>query len=324
MQFEVKNLSLQEFKEFETQMRKQDLSIDKMMESWGILHEFFNSEKNEGEYKKLFFTYFRLYTELTWKFFSFFERDVIFNIALKKQLYPAILLEFDVLKNMVWYLYTKTIDRVDLVDSYAQIKESFLNSSFLLGTFQNNEITIKDIILEVKKLNNEKTSTLDKAAIMSKIRDVFISRGKDEIAEFYNENISRSVDQFVELCEFFIDVEGSEIESVVNYYTNIGIEEHDENISEKIKPKIEGSTIKVELPTESPVMEVKKVALSEIKLNTEMKYKKDDSGQFENVVIVLSELDKLSSEYNDSRIKELYYYNEKTGKFEWNETLLKE
>jgi hypothetical protein len=61
-----------------------------------------------------------------------------------------------------------------------------------------------------------------------------------------------------------------------------------------------------------------------VKSDVEDEVQKDDKGQFVNLEEVFGKLDRLAEENNDDRIRDLFYYNEKTGKFEWNEDLLKE
>jgi hypothetical protein len=47
-------------------------------------------------------------------------------------------------------------------------------------------------------------------------------------------------------------------------------------------------------------------------------FNKKDTGQ------IIQELDAMATERQESRIRDVYYYNEATGKFEWDEALLKE
>lgn len=65
------------------------------------------------------------------------------------------------------------------------------------------------------------------------------------------------------------------------------------------------------------------VFLSDVKKQIETKFPKGNDGQFLNISEVLRELEKLGAKYNDDRIYDLYIFNEKTGKFEWNDALFK-
>ena len=57
---------------------------------------------------------------------------------------------------------------------------------------------------------------------------------------------------------------------------------------------------------------------AEIKSKILQFFPKDESGEIIDTEGVFEVLEKTANKYNDEKIKELYYYDEATGKFEWS------
>ncbi|MFA6105784.1 MAG: hypothetical protein WC725_04310 [Patescibacteria group bacterium] len=68
----------------------------------------------------------------------------------------------------------------------------------------------------------------------------------------------------------------------------------------------------------------RRLSYKEIRKQLESRFAKDSYGHFLNVTDVLNELQKISVTQEDPHIKDLYYFNEQAGGFEWNENLLKD
>ncbi|MBD3311671.1 MAG: hypothetical protein GF349_04255 [Candidatus Magasanikbacteria bacterium] len=67
----------------------------------------------------------------------------------------------------------------------------------------------------------------------------------------------------------------------------------------------------------------KKMTPTEIKNAINSRFSKDKSGNYSNIEGVLMFLGNLAEEYNDPSIAELYYFDENSGGFKWNQDLLK-
>lgn len=63
------------------------------------------------------------------------------------------------------------------------------------------------------------------------------------------------------------------------------------------------------------------IPYSQVRDLIEARFQKDPNGQYENVAGVLGLLDGLAEEYNDPTLRELYYFDQSTGNFHWNESL---
>jgi len=96
-----------------------------------------------------------------------------------------------------------------------------------------------------------------------------------------------------------------------------------EKISSKPKKKSKPKKSPEQVP---PVVEKKtdkKMSPAEVKQMIESRFKKDKSGQFNNIEGVLALLGQLADTYKDPSIAELYYFDENAGGFKWNEELIK-
>lgn len=66
----------------------------------------------------------------------------------------------------------------------------------------------------------------------------------------------------------------------------------------------------------------KKVDYNLIRMDIEMNFDMDDEANFIDLEAVLNKLEELKNKYNDNKILELYYFDEKENKFVWNDELL--
>lgn len=298
MKFQVKQISKGEFSLLESQIRKDHVSVQNQIETWNCLHSYFKKELRDDQ--KFFFTYFRLYTELTWKLLNTLEREDLIDI-IGRQAVAAILLEIDVWNKIVWYLESRTINDEDIGNVFEQIKNQILNSGALVGYFQRKEIKIQDLVPEVKKLNEGRLSSLESAAILSKIRDLFVSLGKDQVEKYYSPDLDVVVDNFLGLMTFLLNVNSNAVKTAVDLIVRPEIFEDQEEIEIEKKGSI----------------------LIEVKKGIELKYGQN-LNNLDSAPQILDELGKKALEVKDERIKDLFLFNEQTGKFEWNDKLLGE
>lgn len=63
---------------------------------------------------------------------------------------------------------------------------------------------------------------------------------------------------------------------------------------------------------------INKPSYPEIKSKILQFFPKDENGEIVDNEGVFEVLEKTAMKYNDEKIKEIYYYNEETGKFEWS------
>lgn len=244
------------------------------------------------------------------------------------------------------YLGVHTIDKFDLADFYIEIRNGFLNSEAIVGTFQSKEVSVKDLVADVNKINNQKLSSLERATAVNRIRDIFASNGSKNISTYFTEDVFGAVNNFIDLVNFFSEIKGDEIYDLVNVFMHPELEEKVvvPTVSNPPPVRANPQMVTIERPPEEVVIappqalvnpprqkkepeakveKVKKMTHAELKEQIENQFRKDQKGQFVNIPDVLRELERLAAKYGDDRIRDLYIYNEKDGRFEWNEELFK-
>ena len=72
-------------------------------------------------------------------------------------------------------------------------------------------------------------------------------------------------------------------------------------------------------PAQTPVVEPQgQLATGQVKSQIESQFKKDADGNFIDIEGVMAKLNELAEKYNDPKIAEMYYFDEKENKFKWN------
>lgn len=288
---------------------------DARTEAWKNWHAFFSKKdlNTDWEYR---WSYFRWYTDLTWRRLNQLTVEEVAQIAFGRQLSTALRLDFDVWEELVLYLNT-LIDPQAIESAYLQIQESFFSSNVIIGLVSQNPVTVQQSINNLRIINQENTDSLRSAELFAKIKPAFteIEPGTEA---FWLSTPEVFFDRFVGLVNFFLGVDKDHIWFVVDSFINPERYKEGSQLAEK-----ESAIAEVVL-TEPTVEEkkVSKVSYADIKNMIEARFTRDTSGEFANLDGVLALLDSLATDQGDDQIRELYYFDEGTGKFQWNEALL--
>ncbi len=343
----VKQVSIQSFEAIEQAIRGGHKKPEDLLVTWGKLHEDFKGEnaRVDSLYR---WTYFRLYTELSWKLYAELDRDTFVKIAIGRQIAMAFSLDFDVWKTIMWYLASRGLDDKDMAALYADIRQAFFESEAFVGVWQGKDVLIKDLVADIKRTKLSTTTSLEVAEVMGKIKDTFFAKNDEGAMRFSVAEDKELIEQFVGLYDFFTEREPSSIWATVQAYTNPsmadaidayieeGAVQYKRALAGKVVGEAASSAAAETAPPTAPVTEAKSVAKPatavaptpkptylDIQLVAQSKFKQGDDGQFEDPEAVLGMLEEWATKYNDDTIRELYVYNEQTGAFEWNEALLK-
>jgi hypothetical protein len=345
----VKQVSIQSFEAIEQAIRSGHKKPEDLLVTWGKLHEDFKGEnaRVDSLYR---WTYFRLYTELSWKLYAELDRDTFVKIVIGRQIAMAFTLDFDVWKTIMWYLASRSLDDKDMAVLYADIRQAFFESEAFVGVWQGKDVLVKDLITDIKRTKLSTTTSLEVAEVMGKIKDTFFAKNDEGAMRFSIAEDKELIEQLVGLYDFFTEREPSSIWATVQAYTNPSmadaidayIEEGAVQYKRALAGKVVGEgpssavTEPVPAPQTAPKTEAKpavkpsvaaaptpKPTYLDIQLVAQSKFKQSEDGQFEDPEAVLGMLEEWAVKYNDDTIRELYVYNEQTGAFEWNEALLK-
>ncbi len=214
----------------------------KAEETWAELHEFFKNATflDVQEYWE---TYWRWYTDLTWKRLNALPKDIIVNIAVSLQIPMASMIGYDVWERLMWYFGMRTLDDEDLTIFYTKVRTSFFNSKAFLGKSDNKDFLIRDLVEKVKNLNLKENNSLEMAGFYSKIQDIIKSQS-DVVRKYIDVSTDDVVKELTSLSSFFIGVEPDKISAVVEGFLHPELVEAVE-VQNEIKKKEEEELEKI-------------------------------------------------------------------------------
>ncbi len=337
MKLKIEKRTITEFAETETQIVDNDKTFDQMYETWQILDIFFAQNNYEKDLNWRL-TYFRIYVRLTWKMIGTIIDYNKFIEIIRRQIPMALILDVDVLREMMWYFGFSKSDKNKLVSLYLKIKNTFFESEQIVGIWQGKNIMVKDLVSEYLLLEKRDASSMEEAEFISKLKQIMCPK---EVAPFVYADKDVSVDRFLELVEFFEEVDGEKIWFVVDIFLNpekyqrsetdssVPTSESDEEVEDN---KTEGEsfsgneqTVIVEsqkslTAEQTPIVDSqKRLTTGQVKSQIESEFKKDSEGNFEDIEGVMGKLAELAEENNDPSVAEMIYFDEEENKFKWKE-----
>lgn len=319
--YTVKNLSPEEFLKIEEQFFTIDQYDPSLSDKiFATLHDAF-SKKEISQILVYRDTFWKIYVYLTWtKLNSQKEEDL--DEIFAYQVVDAYRLGFDVYSKLMWFLSIKSMQTKIREKLYAIAKKSFMESEFYIGFIGKKEISIKELVDEVIRLNNQGNDSIKIAEFRSKTKKLFFPDNK-LYTEFLFDPKDEATDNFFDLIHFFLGVESKDISIVVDMFLETG--EPTTGISNDSQVEPEPTEQPTE-PQETPEINTprqggtqQKPTPQEIKLLVESKYKRDEAGHFEDIEGAFGYLQELSNQHNDPKITDLLYFDEASGAFLWNE-----
>ncbi len=313
MKLIIEKRTITEFAEIEKQISDNDQTFDQMHETWQILDDFFVRNPYEIDFNWRV-TYFKTYVKLTWKLIGTIADDDKFISTISRQVPMAILLDVDVLKEIMWYLGFNKADKNKLISLYIKIKSAFLESEEIIGNWEGRSVGVKDLVAEYLLLEKREASSIEEAEFISKLKQVMFPK---EVLPYIYTDPDVGINRFLELVEFFRDIDEERIWFVVDIFLTPEKYQDDFN-KEKISVGVEEQPETEEVVTDDS--EVKTYLTSDqIKSQIEPGFKKDAEGDFEDIAGVMTKLSELAEEFNDPSIAEMIYFDEEQNKFVWKE-----
>lgn len=315
---------------------------------WDALHDHFNQAPISDD-RKYWWSFFRWYTILSWQDLIRIERDVFEKIVVGRQVPMALILGFSVWDKIMSYLSVKGLDAEDRQNLYVRIRAAFLNSEAVVGYGKGGaEIKIVDLIKELTLINSRGRDSMVMAGFYEKIKGLLFPSDDNWLKEMVDVDYKEAVMKMVDLMDFFTSVEPEELEGVVDLYLHpelypsAGTEAPTATAKpilftppapstagpKAVEPKVEPAKkiepVKKAEPKAEPIKPappaVKKEitpSYADIKKEVNAAFKKDQDGEFADLDGVLNRLADLAKKYNDNKIAELYYFDEKENKFKW-------
>ncbi|TSC84679.1 MAG: hypothetical protein G01um101413_63 [Parcubacteria group bacterium Gr01-1014_13] len=325
MNLSVKEITTTEFATLEKQIRASHVGISSLVETWKSLDAYFN-KASIFEDEKFRWTYFRIYTELTWKLLDSQSRDFVINVAVARQIPMAIQLGFNVFEEILRYIGSHTVDKTDAEGLYLKMQKSFLESKAIIGAWQGKNVSIAQIIQEINSVY-EKGDSLAQADFENKLLQIMFP---DEISKKYSTADPEDVkENFLDLVSSFQTFTIENIWYIVDAFLNP--EKYQNATSsqaassaltkpEPSKPAVSPQPIPKQ---EEPKLVVPptirpKPTPQQIKSQIESQFKKDAEGNLVDIEGVMTKLGELAEKNNDPKIADMIYFDEKESKFKWN------
>jgi len=291
-------------------------------------------------------TYTKWYSLVAWKKMRSLKfEDFLFT--LERTLFFGILLGEDVWEILASYLHNKSLDEKDVQMKYEQIQNVVFNSREIIF-IRDNDISyrVSDFVIEIKKINSGQDNLL-LASVVSNLSD-FTKKRLDSLL-FDDEKINDYLAVFKSTVDFLIGVDKSTIWYMIDAITypaqyedqfgefldnqnknntqNLEFHNIDKALDEIVEQDLaeQESSSEVEegenISSQEVIEEVPNI-YQEIKTNFEQKYSYDENGELSPIEDVLADLSQLAEEKGTEDIEDLYFFDENSGKFVWNEDLL--
>ena len=294
------------------------LGILQREELWQGLDHYFAEKPASPSNVAEYYSYWRWYVDLTWSDFNGLDRDFLQKKAFSWQIPMAIALDYDVMHILMSYLLIKPVDRPNMEALYAAVRNSFLSSGSYLGKWEDTSYTIADLVKDIQILDSRNDSIAG-AEYRNKLAQILSPKDDPVAAEYFFADINNAVDRIINLAVFFLGVNQDYIWFVVETYWHPEKYEQapEAAAGQKTVAGLVGAaagqqaTPKPEPKKEPPFIP------AQIKSQIDSQFKKDETGQYEDLEGVFAKLTELSETNKDPKIAEMYYFDAKAGEFKW-------
>ncbi len=317
--YSVKEVSEQEFQTIEKQFFESDFVLRENREHiFEILHTFF-AEADLNSIKQYRNTYWKLYVYACWNLINK-QTDTFIKKMCEQQIFDAYRLGIDVWDKIVRYMtFYKKTDEV-MIDSYGRFRNAFFNSDFVISKSDTNTVTMNSIIQDIKRIDNHGNDSLEMANYFTKLSSMMFPKGTKYSEYAILDSLEGSVKNFVGLIHFFLGVKNADIGYVLTAYgDSLGppLKQVERLVSsdEGILPKSEYRLSEETKPLNTDLY-------INIKKELEQRFNYDHQHDLQPIEDVLGRLDELAVEHSDTKVEELYYFDEVKGHFVWNDELL--
>lgn len=276
------------------------------------LKQFFTDKKNI-DIKKYYFSYWRWYTVLIWKNLEALDKMSFVDIV-GNQIMMAILLGYDVWDKIIWYFGLKSYDESDMASLYLKIKNIFFSSSQIVGSWQGKELTIANLIEDIKILNAHDYDSIKEADLKMKLKQVMFPKNNALVKKYFTVDQDEAINRFVSLVNFFLGVDGDHIWYIVDVYINpekYGQKQGDGVVGVKQTSLIASSMGQSQSPRINSLAQIQSLINSQ--------FPPDASGQYADISAVFARLGELAEENDDDAITEMLYWDEGENRFRWKE-----
>lgn len=310
---EPKSLTAEELKSFDSVfdiLKFKPTSTEKILKT---LHNYFAAKHfDQGEIKKYYTSFWKWYIDASVRRLLLIP-DKAFVAAFCYLLPVAAQMDY----NVEWLLWDY-LDNVILLPSdqqkvFGQLRVNIAKSSVIINPLVANSWTLtqcsNNYYQAIKSKNQQKITEIQ--ILVSKM---MFPEGKELmlLPEVEKEVVIKRFLRLLLILRKNVDVPRT-LESYNNFLEDYG----EPGAREEVPIIIDvDSTTKIKDEDVKPNMRGVKAIIEDI-------FVAIDTNNFEQATAIIKRLSDLGDKFHDEKIKQLYYFNQELGKFEWNETLLK-
>lgn len=258
-----------------------------------------------------YLTYWRWYVESAWQNTLDLKQDE-FAVVFPKQFVSAIVLGHPIEDRLLDFMYYKIGDTITVQRFYKDIRSAIFQEHTPLTTI---DYTIAQMVEDVRAIDLK--TDVEQAEWLSRLEMGIFAPGRS-FFEFTSAEKSERVVSILNFINFLLEYE--DISDIYEDYLAMYLDNHDSDIAKEEgaeEQKIEPQTIPA---PEIAIREEKARSYQEISkqvIDSTASVPEDERDEQ-----IITRLTELSEQYKDERIQDLYYFDEKTGKFVWNDELL--
>ena len=323
--FIPRQLSEAEIEELQNEFTVKEADIEQAEQMFKEMDDYFRNADIKTD-KDFSLSYFRWYTDLSWKFLQSRDYDFVVNVAVARQIPPAILLGFDVWQDLIWYLALRAELKSDMESLYGRIREAFVKSEAIIGIWQGSDYKVSDLVKEMQMLERLGNDSIEEAEFRNKSLQIYMPENNATLQKYIMVDPSDGLASLISIVSFFLGVEPVNIWYVVDNYT------HPEIVGEAspsakpvvvaapkpapVKPTPQPQAVqpkKEEVKPISPPAVPARPTPAQIKSQIEKEFSAED------VEGIMGKLNELAEKNNDPKIADMYYFDEKTARFLWNQ-----
>jgi hypothetical protein len=323
----VNHLTLSETERKERDSFVASLDYEDRVILWELLDAAFLTMTPEEDWNYRM-DYLRWYTLLTWQRLRSMTPKMVSEIAFPRQLAMAVLLEFDPVSELMYYVDQQPMEREETEQFYTDLQKNMKDSAMVVGLRQEKPMLFSEVVQNIERINREDNS-LRSAEFFTQCKDFFFI--KNDAAIYSSADPDEATSKIIDIAQFILGVAPENFPALAK--VSLHADEYEllsqKNVAEKSPSEDASSTNlpPVTLPPEivealKPVpvrpsnLEIKKIIEEDVQSLA-------ISDPMSRAEAVMTRLDRLAEYYRDESLRQLFYYNESDGQFYWNEELLK-
>ena len=277
---------------------------------WGKLHAYFVPLDAKADFS-FFHDYFRWYTDLTWQRVNILKSDDFISIAIRRQLYKALQLGFDISSTISYHLDFNTFEPETMQKLYEKIRQAFFESPCIMGVEKGVSITFSEFLKRLEKI--KVLDALQKAESYTQWNQLLAVPAAYK--EYYTVvTPDAMIDNIEGLAAFFAGIQSKNIFYIVQAFIHPGLFDKAPTV---LPPEPELDETNFDNEEEIDLEAAQIIAYEDIRAAVDAKFLKDETGQYQDIEGVFGYLEEIATQYEDPRIAKLLYFDEQSGGFVW-------